>query len=267
MTKHVELQPLLDIMARLRDPENGCPWDIKQTYQSIVPFTIEEAYEVADAIERSDYDDLKGELGDLLFQVVFYAQIAQEEQRFEFQDIVDGICHKLTQRHPHVFSDQQFDNEGELHRAWELQKHKERQHKNQNASLMDDIPNSLPGIKRAQKLQKRAAKQGFDWPSVDGVWDKVDEEIAELKQALAADENSPEKNAAVMEEFGDLMFALVNLSRHLNLDAEQALRLANRKFEARFRSVEQAVKESGKTVADTSLEKLELFWQQAKQAE
>lgn len=265
----VDIEPLLEIMRRLRDPEGGCPWDLKQSYESIIPFTIEEAYEVADAIEREDFDDLRGELGDLLFQVVFYAQLAKEEQRFEFQDIVDEICHKLTVRHPHVFSDQQFSNDEELHKAWEAQKHRERQKKNEAASVLDDIPKSLPSIKRAQKLQKRAAKQGFDWPNQDGVWDKIAEETKELQEAIAETKGLGDAAPldSVEEEFGDLMFALINLSRHIKVDAEQALSKANKKFELRYRQVEAEAAKHHKEVSQFSLEELEHFWLLAKQKE
>ncbi|MEE4244964.1 MAG: nucleoside triphosphate pyrophosphohydrolase, partial [Kangiellaceae bacterium] len=170
-----KLESLRQVMRMLRDPESGCPWDLKQSYRSITPYTLEEVYEVIDAIERDDFSDLKGELGDLLFQIIFYCQLAEENNHFSFNDVVSGIVKKLVSRHPHVFSNKTYNDEASIHKAWEDLKHQERQTKNQAASLMDDIPKVLPALKRAQKMQKRAAKQGFDWPSTDGVWQKISE--------------------------------------------------------------------------------------------
>ncbi len=251
---------LLDIMRQLRDPDSGCPWDIKQTYQSIVPYTIEETYEVVDAIERKDYDDLKGELGDLLFQVIFYCQIAQEEKRFQFSDVVDAISHKLETRHPHVFGDKSYKNDDELHKAWENQKALERKEKDGSTSLLDDIPNSLPALKRSQKMQKRAAKQGFDWPSIDGVWAKVHEELVELKQEVSLASSPPR----IEDELGDVLFSVVNLARHLKVDAETALRKSSQKFENRFRKMESVIAEKNTTVNDMSIDELESAWQASK---
>ncbi len=261
MKKH-SVERLINIMAQLRDPETGCPWDLKQTYRTIVPYTIEETYEVADAIEREDYDDLKQELGDLLFQVVFYCRLAEEEQRFSFDDVVEAVSDKLTQRHPHVFGDARFENDEELHRAWEAQKHKERQEKNTGASLLDDVPKFFPALKRAQKLQKRAAKQGFDWPDIHGVWLKVDEELTELKEELNKPEPSTE---SIEDEFGDVLFSMVNLARFLKLDSESALRRASNKFESRFRDMEKLMAEEGVKLSELTIEQMEAYWQKAKQ--
>ncbi|WP_246128466.1 nucleoside triphosphate pyrophosphohydrolase [Pleionea sediminis] len=251
---------LLAIMKKLRDPEFGCPWDVKQSYESILPYTIEETYEVVDAIERKDYDDLKGELGDLLFQVVFYCQIASEENRFEFSEVVDAISHKLVTRHPHVFSDKVYQSDEELHLAWEKQKAKERKVKKGTTSLLDDIPISLPALKRAQKVQKRAAKHGFDWPSIDGVWQKLEEEILELKDEVEKSDNQER----IEDELGDVLFSVVNLTRHLKSDSETALRRATNKFEKRFRILEKLVNEDKQEIDKLSIDSLEYYWQKAK---
>lgn len=257
------IEKLVALMSALRDPDGGCPWDKQQNYASILPFTIEEVYEVAEAIETQDYVSLKDELGDLLFQVVFYAQIAKEEERFEFDDIVTGICEKMVRRHPHVFSDAKYADEAALNQAWEEQKQIERDAKiNESAkrskpSVLDDIPKALPELKRAHKIQKRAAKVGFDWENVEQVWDKVLEEKQEVKEAA----NSGDKQH-LEEELGDLLFALVNLTRHYKVDADLALRKANQKFSTRFREVEQL---ADKPLDDYNLDELEALWQQAKQ--
>lgn len=245
-------------MKKLRDPDSGCPWDTKQSYQSILPYTIEEVYEVADAIEREDYSDLKDELGDLLFQVVFYAQLAAEDGYFDLSEVIEGICAKLTRRHPHVFDSKTYSDEGAIHQAWENQKHLERQNKSElkQASLLDDIPLVLPELKRAQKIQKRVAKQGFDWPNIAPVWDKLEEEMDEVKQAAESNDHQHLK-----EEIGDLLFVCVNLARHYKVDADMALREANKKFERRFRKVEEL---AGSDISEFDLEQLEAFWQMAK---
>ncbi len=255
-----QTQRLLKIMQALRDPETGCPWDRKQNYQTIVPYTLEEAYEVADAIEQGNYEELHGELGDLLFQVIFYAQIGQEEGRFDFESIAQKMADKLERRHPHVFAEQEYTSDEELKRNWERQKQLERQQKNdQNQSLLDDLPKGFPSLSMAQKIQKRVGRYGFDWPNIDGVIEKIEEEIAELKQAIANQDK-----ANMEEEVGDLLFACVNLSRHLDFDAETALRKSNRKFEIRFRELETILAMRNLSVSDASLEQLELAWQQAK---
>lgn len=249
---------LLDIMATLRDPVTGCPWDLKQHYASIVPYTLEEAYEVADAIARSNFDELKDELGDLLFQVVFYAQIAKEEGRFEFEDCVAAICNKLERRHPHVFGAQSATDAEAVLKNWEALKQVERQQVGQH-SVLDNIPQAMPALSRAYKLQKRCANVGFDWPDVSGCWDKVKEEIIEVEQTAA---DSPE----LAEELGDLMFALVNVVRKHQLDPEAVLRAANTKFEQRFRAVEQVLSAQGRAPEQASLEEMEHIWQQIKRS-
>ena len=255
---------LLTIMSALRHPQTGCPWDAKQTFSSIIPYTLEEAYEVADAIERGDMRDLKDELGDLLFQVVFYAQLANEQKLFEFTDVVDAINNKLTRRHPHVFADEKFADEAAVHANWEKAKATERDEKSkkEKASLLEGVAKSLPALKRAQKLQKRAASVGFDWPNVEPVFDKLNEEIMELQAAIA-----DKDQAAIEEEIGDVLFTCVNLARHLSVDSEEALRHCNQKFERRFADVENQVVRAGKAMQECNSSELEAFWQQAKQVE
>lgn len=266
------LDDLLHLMARLRDPQYGCPWDLKQTYASIVPYTLEEAYEVADAIERSDFEHLQGELGDLLFQVVYYSQLAREEGRFEFEAVVDSITRKLIRRHPHVFPtgelyaplDTPRLDEGQVKQRWEKIKAQERAEKAEpeQLSLLDDVPAALPALSRAAKLQKRAAQVGFDWPDALPVLDKVREELDEVLQAMA--DNDP---AALADEVGDLLFAAVNLARHVKVDPETALRGANGKFERRFRFIEQALRDMGRPIEDCTLEDLDALWGEAKRQE
>jgi ATP diphosphatase len=250
-------------MSALRHPQTGCPWDTKQTFATIVPYTLEEAYEVADTIERGDMRELKDELGDLLFQVVFYAQMAQEQGLFEFADVVDAINDKLVRRHPHVFADVKFENEQAVHDNWEKSKAAERDQKSvsEKASLLAGVAQSLPALKRAQKLQKRAARVGFDWPQVAPVLDKLDEEITELRAALAAGDK-----AAQQEELGDLLFTCVNLARHLDVDSEEALRQCNRKFEQRFGYIERSLQQQGREMSACSSDELEDLWQAAKKS-
>ena len=247
---------LLNIMSRLRDPQTGCPWDLKQSYATIVPYTLEEAYEVADAIARESFDELKDELGDLLFQVVFYAQIAKEEGRFEFDDCVAAICNKLERRHPHVFGELTADDADTVLKNWEALKSNERKDAGQH-SVLDNIPQAMPALSRAYKLQKRCANVGFDWPTVEGCWDKVKEEIIEVEQTETGSEE-------LAEELGDLMFALVNVVRKHKLDPEAVLRAANSKFEKRFRAVEQALAEQGKTPEQSDLAEMDTLWNQVK---
>lgn len=248
-------------MASLRKPDTGCPWDIKQTFQTIVPHTLEEAYEVADSIERGEMAELRDELGDLLFQVVFYAQLAKEQGLFEFDDILQAINDKLIRRHPHVFADAEYKDEQSLHQAWEQAKAGERDGRaeREQAGILDGVARALPALKRAQKLQKRAATVGFDWPEVAPVLDKIEEEIRELREAIASQDTS-----AQFEETGDLLFSCVNLARHLDVDAEEALRQGNAKFEQRFGCVEQNVNDSGKGFGQHSLDELEALWQASK---
>ncbi len=268
-----QVDDLLHLMARLRDPQHGCPWDLKQSYASIVPHTLEEAYEVADAIERGDFEQLPGELGDLLFQVVYYSQLASEEGRFAFAEVVDAITAKLIRRHPHVFVDGDLYGapdasrlaEAAVKQRWEELKAQERAEKAaapEQLSLLDDVPLALPALSRAAKLQKRAATVGFDWPDALPVLDKVREELDELLEAMS--ENDPE---AVTEEIGDLLFVVCNLARHLKVEPEAALRAANGKFEQRFRFIEQALREAGRAIEDCALEDLDALWGEAKKLE
>ena len=265
-----QLNDLLHLMARLRDPQHGCPWDLQQDYASIVPHTLEEAYEVADAIESGDFQQLPGELGDLLFQVVYYSQLAQEEGRFDFASVVDGITRKLVRRHPHVFPDGDLYGSTDIPRLdaaavkhrWEEIKAEERAEKAaapEQLSLLDDVPAALPALSRAVKLQKRTAQVGFDWPDALPVVDKVREELDEVLVAM-----SEQDAEAIAEEIGDLLFVVVNLARHLKVDPENALRAANRKFERRFRHIEQALREAGRPLDGCSLEELDALWEQAK---
>ena len=258
------INQLLEVMRRLRDPQAGCPWDREQTYRSLVPHTLEEAYEVADAIEQDDLQHLPDELGDLLFQVVFYAQIAQEEGRFDFEDVARGICDKLVRRHPHVFADATIDSAEEQTQAWEEHKRRERDRKatQAQAGTLEGVSLALPALVRAAKLQRRAARVGFDWPEVEGVFAKVREELAELDTELQA-EATPERLA---EELGDLLFSCVNLARHLNVEPEAALRTANLKFEQRFRHIEAELQASG-GVEQASLQEMDAAWEAAKQRE
>ncbi len=268
-----QLPDLLHLMARLRDPQTGCPWDIKQNYASIVPHTLEEAYEVADAIERGDFAHLPGELGDLLFQVVYYSQLAAEEQRFDFAAVVDGITRKLIRRHPHVFpqgdlyaiANPALLTEAAVKQRWEALKAEERAEQGaapQQLSLLDDVPHALPALSRAAKLQKRTAQVGFDWPDALPVLDKVREELDEVLEAMSENDGP-----AIAEEVGDLLFAVVNLSRHLKLDPETVLRRANDKFERRFRFIEQTLREAGRAIESCPLDELDALWGVAKQQE
>lgn len=271
-TKHnTQIQPLLDIMQKLRDPLDGCPWDLAQDFQTIVPFTIEEAYEVADAIERTAWDELPDELGDLLFQVVFYCQLANEQGKFDFATVVERICAKLIRRHPHVFNSQFIASPehtaNQVKQSWEAIKAQERADKLQ-LSLLDDIPQALPALKRAIKIQKRVAKVGFDWPELEPVVAKIYEEVDEVLVEAKLVESDPQHyQPKVVDEMGDLLFAVVNLARHLNVDPEQALRQANNKFERRFRGVENCVQQSGKQFEDHNLEQLDCYWDQVKRQE
>ena len=252
------IEKLLEIMDRLRDPESGCPWDLEQDHSSIAPHTIEEAYEVADAIARHDMEALRDELGDLLFQVVFYARMAKEGGDFDFADIVDGICDKLLRRHPHVFGSDEERAAGFSEGSWERIKAEERQARDDDGVLAG-VARSLPALKRAQKLGKRAASVGFDWPDRSGVREKIFEELAELEEA-----EGTRVAEQIEEEFGDLLFAVVNLARHLDVDAEKALAHANYKFERRFHEMEKGIAESGRRFQDHNLESLEREWRAAK---
>lgn len=247
-------------MARLRDPDSGCPWDRQQTYATLVPYTLEEAYEVAESIAKGDYDELRDELGDLLFQVVFYAQIASEEQRFQFDDVATAITDKLVRRHPHVFGDQQVVNAEMQTVAWEQHKARERRAKAGAAGALDGVAGALPALVRAQKLQRRAARVGFDWSDIQAVIDKVDEELRECRAEL----DGGDATSALREEVGDLLFACVNLARHAGFDAESALRDANTKFERRFRRVEAMLNAQGTTAEQSGAEQMNTLWEQVK---
>jgi len=257
------LPRLLEIMARLRDPKTGCPWDIEQTYQTIAPYTIEEAYEVCDAISQGDMPELEAELGDLLLQVVYYSQMGAEDGVFDFASITKRIADKMIHRHPHVFGDESRDKSASQQtRDWEKIKAAERAATGTQRGTLDGVALGLPALMRAVKLQNRAARVGFDWPSTDQVIDKIREEAAELVEARA------EKTAAdVAEEFGDLMFVIANLGRHLNIDPEAALRAANAKFTRRFGAVEAALAAIGKTPADSNLAQMDRLWDMVKQQE
>ncbi|MCG3813725.1 nucleoside triphosphate pyrophosphohydrolase [Photobacterium damselae] len=259
-----DIEQLLSIMAKLRDPKDGCPWDIKQSFDSIVPYTLEEAYEVADAIEKQNWLDVKEELGDLLFQVVFYSQMAKEQDLFDFDEVVVGICEKLTRRHPHVFANKQFASEADVKANWEAEKAKERADKAVDNSILANVPLAMPALTRADKIQKRCAQFGFDWDSVAPVAEKVVEELDEVMdeyQQVTLDQNRIE------EEMGDLLFSVVNLSRHLNVNPERALQKANKKFERRFRKVEKNVLEKGMEISNCSLEQLDQEWNIVKKME
>lgn len=256
------MNELLEIMARLRDPEGGCPWDRKQTFATIAPYTIEEAYEVADAIERGDMHELRDELGDLLFQVVFYAQMAREQGEFEFNDVVRAICDKMHRRHPHVFGEAEVGSAEEQRLAWEELKREERAAKAGDVppSLLDGVAGALPALIRAEKLQKRAARAGFDWPDPSGVFAKVREELDEVAEELEQGVG----HERLVEEVGDLLFACVNLARHAGVDAEMALATGNRKFERRFRAMEQRLAKENRQFADMELDEMEAHWQAVK---
>ncbi|WP_258872121.1 nucleoside triphosphate pyrophosphohydrolase [Thalassotalea euphylliae] len=257
------------IMAQLRDPETGCPWDLKQDFASIVPHTIEEAYEVAEAINQQDFSELEKELGDLLFQVVFYSQLGAEQKRFDFDSVVAAICEKLIRRHPHVFGDKTLTTDADIKANWENEKANERKQKNQqeNLSILADIPQALPALSRANKIQKRCAHVGFDWDNISQCFEKVEEEVAEVKAELTSDLTNSAQQARLGEELGDLLFAVVNVCRHAKQDPEALLRAANDKFSKRFKHVEQQATSSGKTMAEHDLTTLEQFWQSAKQVE
>ena len=250
---------LVEIMARLRDPDTGCPWDIAQDFSSIAPYTIEEAHEVADAIDRAAWGELKGEVGDLLFQAVYHARMAEEAGHFRFDDVVRAISDKMVARHPHVFGEESRDKSAEQQtRDWEAQKARERGAQ----GVLDGVALGLPALVRAIKLQNRAARVGFDWPSTDEVIDKIVEEARELNEARAE-----KSEAEVFEEFGDLLFVVANLARHLKIDAEAALRAANSKFTRRFGSVEAALAAGGRRPEDSTLAEMDALWDAAKRAE
>lgn len=257
------MDDLLRIMAKLRDPDGGCPWDVAQDFASIAPYTIEEAYEVADAIERGNLEDLKGELGDLLLQVVFHAQMAAEAGHFEYADVVNAISEKMVVRHPHVFGNMSVEDADAQTAAWETQKAAERAAKAEAAGLrpsaLDDVAHGLPALMRAEKFQKRAARVGFDWPSPKEVIDQVHEELDEVIAEI--DEGDPDR---LEDEIGDLLFTVTNLARKLSVDPEVALRRCNAKFERRFRAVEGYAAADGKSLPDMTLDEMQALWLRVK---
>ncbi len=243
-------------MQTLRDPENGCPWDIQQTFDSILPYTIEEVYEVADAIDQQDFVQLKDELGDLLLQIVYYTQMAREQNLFDLEDVAGNICDKLVRRHPHVFA----KDDPEVQKSWEEIKQQERDKKSDQKSLLNDIPTAMPELMRAKKIQKRVAGVGFDWSQLAPVIEKVEEELTELKEVIETDQNKDK----LEEELGDVLFSVVNLSRHIKVNAEEALRKSNKKFIKRFQFIENCLENESKDIKECSLDELEKYWQQAK---
>ncbi|MFN3743438.1 MAG: nucleoside triphosphate pyrophosphohydrolase [Hyphomicrobiaceae bacterium] len=275
------IDDLIAVMAALRTPGSGCPWDLEQTFATIAPYTIEEAYEVADAIERGDRADLKEELGDLLLQVVYHARMAQEEGSFTFADVVDGITRKMIRRHPHVFGDDQARSAGIAKGWWEAIKAEERAAKHDGGnggtpsqvSLLADVPLGLPGLTRAVKLQDKAARVGFDWPSLAPVFSKMREELAELEEiAVPADPRGATPptgptDPRIVDEFGDVLFVMANVARHLHIDPEAALRTANAKFVRRFSYIEQRLAEQGKSPSDVTLDEMDDLWIEAKTKE
>jgi len=268
-----DIKQLLDIMAALRTPQTGCPWDLEQTFETIVPYTIEEAYEVADAVERSDLSDLKEELGDLLLQVVFHARMAEEADAFDFGDVVESITHKLIRRHPHVFGDAKDLPPSEVKRLWDSIKREEKAERRRarealagangdEATILADVPLALPALTRAEKLTQKAATVGFDWRDAAEVTEKIREELKEVEDAIQGG-----SSAQIEDEIGDLLFAVVNLARHLQIHSEQALRRANQKFERRFKFIEAGLRNAGRSPHEATLEEMERLWLEAKQAE
>jgi MazG family protein len=258
-------QNLLRIMAQLRDPEAGCPWDLRQDFRSLAPYAIEEAYEVAEALENGQMVEFQEELGDLLLQVVFQSQMAKEQNLFDFEAVAESISNKLIRRHPHVCSDKKFDSDDQRQRFWEEMKQIEKKEKGQQSlfsSVLGEIPLGLPALLRAQKLQSRAARYGFDWPDIEQVLGKLDEELDELKAALRARDQDN-----IKEELGDLIFVIANIARHLNVDAEESLRDCNRKFTRRFNHIEEKVMQSGNSWESFELSDLDVWWDEAKQNE
>jgi ATP diphosphatase len=269
-----DISRLLEIMAALRAPETGCPWDLEQDFVSIAPYTLEEAYEVADAIERGDLADLRDELGDLLLQVVFHARMAEEQGAFAFPDVVEAITRKLIRRHPHVFSDTKDLSPEEVKGLWDEIKRAEKAERRKarerlgmppeahEAGFLGGIPTALPALTRAQKLTAKAAKVGFDWPEPEHVINKIHEELEEVKEASSSGERDK-----IEDEIGDLLFSVTNLARHFNIDPERALRRTNAKFERRFRAIEDALKHQNRSLDDASLDEMERLWIEAKHAE
>jgi nucleoside triphosphate diphosphatase len=265
-----DIDRLIEIMAALRTPVTGCPWDLEQDFRSIAPYTLEEAFEVIDAIERGDLNDLREELGDLLLQVVFHARMAEERQAFSFGDVVEAITTKMIRRHPHVFGDEEAREAGMAKGAWNRIKEEEKAERarrraelgldsGERAGFLDDVPPALPALMRALKLQQKAAKVGFDWAEAEPILDKIAEETAELRDALKSG-----NKAEISEEYGDLLFALVNLGRHLDIEPESALRATNEKFRSRFHFIETSLKKQDRSLDEATLDEMEALWQEAK---
>ncbi|NBH75660.1 nucleoside triphosphate pyrophosphohydrolase [Rodentibacter pneumotropicus] len=257
------IQDFIALIAQLRHPDKGCPWDLKQNYESMIPCLIEETYEVIDAIQKKDVTNLREELGDLLLQVVFFSQLASEDNYFNFDDVLNDVAEKIIRRHPHVFADAKAENEEEALVRWNSIKALEKS-KVQNQSILDNVPSAFPALMRAQKLQKHCAKIGFDWREIEPVFAKVEEELQEVKDEFNKNTQNIER---IEEELGDLFFATVNLSRHLKCNAEESLRKANTKFEQRFRKVEQKAKEIGKELTALSLIEMDILWDEVKREE
>ncbi|MDX1455242.1 MAG: nucleoside triphosphate pyrophosphohydrolase [Gammaproteobacteria bacterium] len=254
-TENDVMQALLQVMRRLRDPQNGCPWDKEQDFASIAPYTVEEAYEVEDAIQRQDMNGLQEELGDLLFQVVFHARMAEEAGHFDFEQVAQALVDKMVRRHPHVFGDADIDSSDAQTASWEAMKAEEKAARGQRG-VLDDVPLNLPALVRAEKLSRRAGRVGFEWPDLEGVFDKIEEETAELKEAVA---KGLDRDAAE-DELGDMLFAMANLARYLKVDPEAALRRTNAKFERRFRAVEAELEARGKSPSESTLEEMDAIW-------
>lgn len=262
-TANPNIDQFLALVAQLRNPEGGCPWDLAQNFETMLPHLLEETYEVAEAIHTKDRSSLREELGDLLLQVVFLSQLAKEEGSFDFNDVLADIYNKLIYRHPHVFGDKKAENSEEALKTWEAQKAQDEKHQAHD-SILDDLPFALPALTRAHKLQKRCAKVGFDWDNPQSVLEKVEEELQEVREEM---DRSPIQAVKLEEELGDLLFVSVNLCRHYDIDAENCLRKANAKFERRFRGVENLAKADGKAVSDYSLQELDDFWHKIKLTE
>ncbi|MGB4106707.1 MAG: nucleoside triphosphate pyrophosphohydrolase [Alphaproteobacteria bacterium] len=252
------IDELIAVMAKLRDPDGGCPWDLQQDFRTIAPYTIEEAYEVADAIARNDMTDLKEELGDLLLQPIYHAQMAKEAGHFDINDVIRGITAKMIERHPHVFGDKKAKSASDVNVIWDKQKSKEKSHE----SVLDAVPKAFPALLRAKKLQSKAAKVGFEWKKLDDVLDKLEEELGELREAVKSGDTKDKR-----EEFGDLLFVLVNFARMNGIDAEDALRECNDKFERRFRGIEKQFSESNRDISKAPLEEMERMWVSEKNKE